>query len=477
VHELQRIHEAVARVVENGTRGLLVTVVATRGSTYRKSGARSVIAEDGDVTGAISGGCVERDLALRADFQNFAPRLITYDSSSSDDIVFGLGLGCRGSITMLVEPFDAERPPVLPAVPHDAPVRHTVRFEGRVLLEETIQPQTRVAIFGRGPDVAPVELMARAVGWDVDVIRTRELPELARYDAIVVMTHNFLHDVEIIGAALRGPVAYIGLLGPKRRGEEILTQLGDVDSAALHRLHNPIGLDLGGDSPEAIALSIVAEIQSVLQRRDARPLREKRAPIHTRTIAVVLAAGASRRFGSSKQLALVDGEPLIRRAVKTALDAQCDETLVVFHDPAVAEAIADLPVRLVHNAKAAEGMASSVRAAVHAAGPARLLFTLCDQPHIASTHLRALLATTTPIAATAYNETNGLTVAGAPAVFAPQFRDELLALTGDRGARDLIDRHRDQATLLPCPEAAHDIDLKTDLARPLRVTLLPRRRL
>lgn len=464
MHELQRIHEAVARVVAAGARGLLVTVVATRGSTYRKSGTRCVIAEDGEVTGAISGGCVERDLALRAGFLSFAPRVITYDSSSSEDIVFGLGLGCRGSLTMLVEPFDATHPPRLPAVPQDTPVRHIVTFEDRVLLEETLEPQTRVAIFGRGPDAAPVEVIARAVGWDVDVIRAREVPELARYDAIVVMTHNFLHDVEIIAAALRSPVSYIGLLGPKRRGEEILTQLDDVDPAALHRLHNPIGLDLGGDSPEAIALSIVAEIQSVLQRRDARPLREKRAPIHTRTVAVVLAAGASRRFGSSKQLALVDGEPLVRRAVKTALEAQCDETLVVFHDPAVAEAIADLPVTLVHNGEASEGMASSVRAAVRAAGPARMLFTLCDQPHIASAHLRALLATTTPLAATAYGEENGAAIAGAPAVFAPQFRDELLTLTGDRGARDLIDRNRAEATLLPCPEAAHDIDTRTDLA-------------
>jgi xanthine/CO dehydrogenase XdhC/CoxF family maturation factor len=65
MHELQRIHDAVARVLESGRRGLLVTVVASHGSTYRKAGTRSVIGDDSSVTGAISGGCVERDLILR----------------------------------------------------------------------------------------------------------------------------------------------------------------------------------------------------------------------------------------------------------------------------------------------------------------------------------------------------------------------------------------------------------------------------
>ena len=280
-HELIRIHEAVRRVIETGRRALLVMVAGTRGSTYRRAGARTVIAE-GFTCGSISGGCVERDLALR-NIAGFEPRVITYDSSSSDDIVFGLGLGCRGEITMLVQPFDREHPPALPPIPDREPVVWVTMFEGRELLTEVIEPQRAIAIFGTGDDVGPVATLARAVGWRADVVRDREIPELDGYDGVVVMTHNFLRDVDILPAALASSVPYVGLLGPKSRGEEILTQIGEVTPQMRQRIHNPIGLDLGGDSPEDIALAIVAEIQAVLNRRRAESLRDKDGPIHQET--------------------------------------------------------------------------------------------------------------------------------------------------------------------------------------------------
>lgn len=279
---LERIHEAVNQLTALNKAGLLITVIGTEGSTYRRAGARSVIGEDGSVAGAISGGCVERDIAERAKtwLANFEPRVVVYDSSSSDDIVFGLGLGCRGKIEMLVQPFDAAHPPSLPPLPQREPVQWTTTFEGRVVLEEWIEPQRAIAIFGRGPDTEPVAAVARATGWKADVIRSYDQPDLSQYDAIVIMTHNFLHDVALVEAAFASQVDYIGLLGPKSRGEEILTQIGEVTTGMRRRLFNPIGLDLGGDSPEAIALSIVAEIQAMLERASGLALREKEGPIH-----------------------------------------------------------------------------------------------------------------------------------------------------------------------------------------------------
>ncbi|MGZ8867656.1 MAG: XdhC family protein [Thermoanaerobaculia bacterium] len=282
MHELLKIHDAVNSLLNARKAGLLVTVIETRGSTYRRPGARSVIGEDGSIAGAISGGCVERDIALRAKawVADFAPRVVTYDSSSAEDIVFGLGLGCRGKIEMLVQPFDVAHPPALPRVPDGEPVPWSTMFEGRVVLEERIEAQRAIAIYGRGPDTEPVAAVARAIGWRAEIMRTWDEPDLRGFHAVVIMTHNFLHDVALVQAALASEVEYIGLLGPKSRGEEILTQMGDVTSDMRHRLHSPIGLDLGGDSPEAIALSIVAEIQTVFHDATGEPLREKDGPIH-----------------------------------------------------------------------------------------------------------------------------------------------------------------------------------------------------
>jgi xanthine dehydrogenase accessory factor len=282
MHELQRIHDAVTRTLAGGRRGLLITVIGTSGSTYRRAGARSVIGEDGSVSGSISGGCVERDIAERAKswLDDFEPRIVSYDSSSSDDIVFGLGLGCRGKIEMLVQPFDTTHPPSLPPVPDRKPLPWTTSFEGRVVLSEIIHPEKAIAIFGRGTDCDPVAAIAGLAGWRTEVFRSFDPPDLSRFDAIVIMTHNFLHDVALLEAAFASPAEYIGLLGPRSRGEEILTQIGEVTPEMRARLHSPAGLELGGDSPEAIALSIASEIQAVFHRASGRPLRDKTGPIH-----------------------------------------------------------------------------------------------------------------------------------------------------------------------------------------------------
>jgi xanthine dehydrogenase accessory factor len=295
MHEIDKALAACRRILDAGERGLLVTIVATRGSTYRRAGARLVISERGESAGVISGGCVERDLSLRfaSLAADFAPRVITYDSSSESDIVFGTGLGCRGAIEMYVEPFDATHPPRLVREfrwhGRDS-VQWTTELDGRVLLAETIRPQRAIAVFGGGPDAAPVAAIAESIGWRAALIAPRDLHpddvakhlDLAAFDAAVIMTHNYLFDLTLLGALLPSPIPYVGLLGPRSRGDELLTQIDGLTPAMRARLRNPIGLDLGGESPEEIALSIVAEAQAVLNARDAVvPLRERAdAPIH-----------------------------------------------------------------------------------------------------------------------------------------------------------------------------------------------------
>jgi CTP:molybdopterin cytidylyltransferase MocA len=164
-----------------------------------------------------------------------------------------------------------------------------------------------------------------------------------------------------------------------------------------------------------------------------------------RVVAIVLAAGSSSRLGRSKQDIVVGGETLLQRAERLAR-AVTDEVIVVDR-------------RL--NPDGGEGIASSIRAGVRLAGDdARILITLCDQPLITIEHLRALLAVDAAIVATGYSG-----IAGVPAVFAPSLIPELLALRGDRGARVVIESHRDVTKIVPFEDAAIDIDREEDLAR------------
>jgi xanthine dehydrogenase accessory factor len=277
MHEIDRLLAALRRT----PRGVVVTVVRTHGSTYRRAGARVVISDSGEIVGAISGGCLERDLAERikpwlADMQ---PRVVTYDSTGDGDLVFGLGFGCRGVLDLLIEPFDAEHPARLLGFRWSG--REAVEWatnlpDGTAMLE-LVRPQRAIVVFGGGADVEPLVRLAQQVGWRADVVTTRDPVDVSEYDAAVVMTHNYLRDVDLLPALLASHLPYIGLLGPRSRGDELLAEVGGARDA---RIHSPVGLDLGGETPEEIALSIVAEIQAVLQQRSARELRELDTPIH-----------------------------------------------------------------------------------------------------------------------------------------------------------------------------------------------------
>jgi xanthine dehydrogenase accessory factor len=280
MHELTTILDACRRI----DRGVVVTVIRTEGSTYRRAGARAVISEGGEAIGAISGGCLERDLAERIApwLTEMTPRVVTYDSTRSDDVVFGLGFGCRGVLDLLIEPFDREHPPRLLEFRWNGrqPVEWTTTLPDGEVLIEIIRPQRSIVVFGGGADVEPVLALARQTGWRAGIVTTREPIDLREYDAAVVMTHNFMRDADVLRALLASEIPYIGLLGPKRRGNELLAAL---EHPCDPRIHNPIGLDLGGETPHEIALSIVAEIAAVLNRRTPKSLRALDGPIHDRT--------------------------------------------------------------------------------------------------------------------------------------------------------------------------------------------------
>jgi xanthine dehydrogenase accessory factor len=261
--ELHDILEAIGRGPEGA---VLATVVRTEGSTYRKAGARMLALADGRTVGCVSGGCLEADLVERAKRVRAtgAPESVVYDTTAPEDLVWGLGLGCNGVVEVRLE-------------------RIALGSAAYVALHDEARrnPVPRLAVFGAGPDAVPLVRIAAVLGWRVTVVDARPAfarperfpdadrvlharPEeaVARVEvdaatSCVLMTHNYAHDL----AVLATPAPYLGLLGPARRRDLLLRDLG-LDHVPP-RIHGPVGLDLGGQSPEEIALEIASQILQV----------------------------------------------------------------------------------------------------------------------------------------------------------------------------------------------------------------------
>ncbi len=318
-----------------GHRLVAAFVIATEGSTYRKPGALMLLSSSGARCGLLSGGCLEGDLHEHAQRLLAGDDRILerhYDGRGSDDPVWGLGLGCEGAMRILLWRLEAgssltllrgwlstaiRREPALleidlasgdgalsmgSALVGDAdrassvgvppPGRATLR-DGSFAVAAARAPA--LLLCGAGPDAEPVVRMASQVGWQVTVVDHRPAyVEAARFpgavhivtvdaadpgavvaldgfDAAVVMSHNLVADGRYLAALAVSDIPYVGLLGPAARRERLYAELGSLAEALRPRLRAPVGLDLGGASPEAIALSIVAELQASLHGRSGTP--------------------------------------------------------------------------------------------------------------------------------------------------------------------------------------------------------------
>ena len=313
---------------------VLATLTSVEGSSYRRPGARMLISDDGRRIGSISGGCLEEDLIERSRRVAASGRaeLVVYDTTVENDIVWGVGLGCHGIVrillervtprpdwaSLLAENLRSGRATDLVVVwdesegPVGTRLRDDPRFgrqgSGHGVFRERVEPPTSLSLFGAGDDAQPLARMALELGWRVTVADSRPaLVTEQRFPGVaamvlgppdelvaraaplpgslaVVMTHHYRHDLPLISHLLPLPLAYLGLLGPKRRADKILAEIADrglsITAAMRSRLRAPVGLDLGSDAPEEVALSIIAEMSAVLAGRDARPLRERERPIH-----------------------------------------------------------------------------------------------------------------------------------------------------------------------------------------------------
>jgi xanthine/CO dehydrogenase XdhC/CoxF family maturation factor len=372
--EIREIINAYNKASKNKKKLALATLVHLNGSSYRRPGARMIVDEEGQLTGAISGGCLEGDALRKAVFciHSQTPKLVVYDTSDEEDATIGIQLGCSGIIQVLFEPIDETDPlnPIellkkaiqirqntvlvtlyaskvkkgdtvgttmlledsgefhnnstFPFVPetlmHDIKETLTVKkssFKSYQHNDNTfnaflsfISPPVSLVIVGAGNDAIPLQSIAETLGWEVTIVDGRHTyAKIERFSSacqiivskpekvlqqipidektvFVLMTHNYNYDYAILKALLGKNVPYIGALGPKKKLDNMIKDLQTenifLDERQKNILYGPVGLEIGAETPAEIALSITAEILSVMTNKKGGSLRNLSTEIHPR---------------------------------------------------------------------------------------------------------------------------------------------------------------------------------------------------
>ncbi len=361
IREIVRLYD---RLKSQQVPAALAVVVDVEQSSYRRIGARLLVAADGRFVGGISGGCLEGDALKRAAraIATGKPAVHTYDTTDGEDAVIGAGLGCEGRIDVLFIPLRYTDPgneieilrklldtreakvlirllsvrdgvdwsdfdrPFLPA--RIAPLAtHTgnseaeltqqagqIKSEGRSrtkrftddeghtgrLLFEVLQPTIHLVLTGANYDIPAALRAARLLGWRTTVIGPRrklskEIVDLtdARFDysevaevtvdaatALVLMSHDYDWDRKMVQHFLPLSPPYFGMLGPRKRMVKMDASLPDSELARYPNLYAPVGLDIGAETPEEIAASLIAEIVMAFRGRTGGALRAREGSIH-----------------------------------------------------------------------------------------------------------------------------------------------------------------------------------------------------
>ena len=253
-----------------------------------------LVDENGVFRGMLSGGCLEGDLAIRAQqvLETGTPQSVTYDLGQDNDELWGMGVGCDGLMRMYLQPLSAKTD-YAPFTRIADVMRGESAAEFRIPIEHApggelvfvVEPPPKVLVLGAGLDAEPVVRFAAELGWRCTVVDHRQayidngdFPSAARtlcapaaemnmqldlsdYSMAIVMSHHLDSDRHYLTQLAASDVGYIGLLGPPNRRDRLLSEIGEDAKLLEPRLHGPAGIDLGGRGPEPIALSIVAQMQ------------------------------------------------------------------------------------------------------------------------------------------------------------------------------------------------------------------------
>jgi xanthine/CO dehydrogenase XdhC/CoxF family maturation factor len=337
IHELKEIIYQAIINQQKGLKNVLASVVHLDGSSYRKPGVRMLISEDLSAVGAVSGGCVEKEIILRAKsvFRDRTPKVISYDGRYR--------LGCEGILYILIEPFYVSAEFISEF--HKATLqREALKIEStfakedeafgnfgtKITLEDKkqfsfsttyllnskdendtftqiLQPAFRLIIIGGEHDAVKLCKISANLGWEVNVITSAkdsanithfpgansvlgESPETLNFDtiekntAIVIMNHSYVQDLKYLVKLTSFHCEYIGILGStKKRARlfnELLEFVPEISDDFFDSVYAPAGLHIGAQTPEEIAISIVAEILSVIRKKEPFSLRALNHKIH-----------------------------------------------------------------------------------------------------------------------------------------------------------------------------------------------------
>ncbi|NNK83350.1 MAG: XshC-Cox1-family protein [Flavobacteriaceae bacterium] len=337
-HEFIHIVKAFTQAKLKGFKSVLVTVVDLDGSSYRKPGVRMLIHENGDMVGAVSGGCVEKEILRQSlsVFKTDKPKIITYDGR--------FRLGCEGFLYILIEPFNPQNEffkvfeaciknrsifEITSEYYREEGVFDTIgtyitinssdyilsqnnaikTFKGteNLSFSQTMQPRFKLIIFGAEHDASNLCQFAALTGWEVHVVNKpsesksiNDFPGASQFissepehlelsiedkqTAVMIMTHSFAHDLKCLMALKDSKPVYIGLLGPVNKRENLLSQLleysPEIDNAFLDCIYGPAGLNIGSVTPQEISISIISEILTVTRQKTPMSLKEKTGNIH-----------------------------------------------------------------------------------------------------------------------------------------------------------------------------------------------------
>lgn len=334
-HEFKEIIQAYQKAKQQEMKAVIATVVKVEGSSYRRPGVQMLILENGNMIGAVSGGCVEKEVKRQAQsvIRDGIPKVMTYDGRYR--------LGCEGILYILIEKLDlsnsilqkiekklasrtsfflrsnfSTNPEEVSAMGSFLEVdNEKLFFSGQKSISEhkntfavELKSCFRLVIIGAEHDAVKLCDLASLTGWEVIVIASpkdpkrlidfpgarkikHETPEefesslIDNETAVMLMTHNFAKDLLYLKAIKNKKPVYVGLLGPAKRREKILNAFidyfPDVSDEFLQLVHGPAGLNIGAETPQEIAISIIAEILSVIRNQDPIHLQHKKGAIHT----------------------------------------------------------------------------------------------------------------------------------------------------------------------------------------------------